>query len=289
MLHGSGGNRTKHSWRRAYIVALRSEETVRRDLDLLGRGDPSVERLAAVFRDVCGAAVEDDGLAFELVEALAPPVSLRSGLIGDYNVSNLLAVIATLRAQGITLPDAARACEGLTAAPGRMQRVAGEQGGGFVEGLVARGPAAAQVRVVHARQVVMDQRISVDALDGAGGGKGRFGIPAAGLAGGEEQDRTQAFPPGKHAVPDGRMQGRRWGRRGREQALQGGIDAGGLRGEVGRKFRHGKRGSKSETEKTGSSSGVKCGGRKWKIRDNSPAIQQAQPKRDCIYSQRQGM
>jgi len=36
-----------------------------RDLDLLGRGDPSVERLAAVFRDVCGAAVEDDGLAFD--------------------------------------------------------------------------------------------------------------------------------------------------------------------------------------------------------------------------------
>jgi hypothetical protein len=36
-----------------------------RDLDLLGRGDPSVERLADVFRAVCGAAVEDDGLAFD--------------------------------------------------------------------------------------------------------------------------------------------------------------------------------------------------------------------------------
>jgi hypothetical protein len=36
-----------------------------RDLDLLGRGDPSVERLAVVFRDVCGAAVEDDGLVFD--------------------------------------------------------------------------------------------------------------------------------------------------------------------------------------------------------------------------------
>lgn len=71
----------------------------------------------------------DSGLVFELVEADAPPVSLRSGLIGDYNVSNLLAVIATLRAQGITLPDAVRACEGLTAAPGRMQRVASEHAG----------------------------------------------------------------------------------------------------------------------------------------------------------------
>lgn len=36
-----------------------------RDLDLLGRGDPSVDRLAAVFRAVCGAAVEDDGLLFD--------------------------------------------------------------------------------------------------------------------------------------------------------------------------------------------------------------------------------
>jgi Nucleotidyl transferase AbiEii toxin, Type IV TA system len=36
-----------------------------RDLDLLGRGDPSVDRLAAVFRAVCGATVEDDGLLFD--------------------------------------------------------------------------------------------------------------------------------------------------------------------------------------------------------------------------------
>jgi UDP-N-acetylmuramyl-tripeptide synthetase len=65
-----------------------------------------------------------DGLAFELVEAGAPPVSLRSGMLGDYNVSNLLAVVATLRALGVTLSDAARACTLLTSVPGRMQRVA---------------------------------------------------------------------------------------------------------------------------------------------------------------------
>ncbi len=65
----------------------------------------------------------DDGLAFELVESGLAPVSLRSGLIGDYNVSNLLAVVATLRALGVTLAHSARACALLTAAPGRMQRV----------------------------------------------------------------------------------------------------------------------------------------------------------------------
>lgn len=65
----------------------------------------------------------DGGLAFELLESGAAPVSLRSLLIGDYNVSNLLAVVATLRALGVSLPAAAQVCAMLTSAPGRMQRV----------------------------------------------------------------------------------------------------------------------------------------------------------------------
>jgi UDP-N-acetylmuramoyl-L-alanyl-D-glutamate--2,6-diaminopimelate ligase len=70
----------------------------------------------------------DDGLSFELAEAGAPSVPLRSGLIGDYNVSNLLAVVATLRALGVTLAHAARACALLSSAPGRMQRVLTDAG-----------------------------------------------------------------------------------------------------------------------------------------------------------------
>jgi hypothetical protein len=35
-----------------------------RDLDLLGRGEPSVERLVEVFRAISGLAVEEDGLVF---------------------------------------------------------------------------------------------------------------------------------------------------------------------------------------------------------------------------------
>ncbi len=34
VLHGSGGNRSANSWRRAYIVALRSHETVQREREL---------------------------------------------------------------------------------------------------------------------------------------------------------------------------------------------------------------------------------------------------------------
>ena len=63
------------------------------------------------------------GLAFDLVESGQAPVPLRTSLTGDYNVSNLLAVVATLRALGVSLLDAAQACAALASVPGRMQRV----------------------------------------------------------------------------------------------------------------------------------------------------------------------
>jgi len=63
------------------------------------------------------------GLCFDLLEA-GQRVTVGTGLIGDYNVANLLAVVGALRALGVTLADAARACATLTPVPGRMQRVA---------------------------------------------------------------------------------------------------------------------------------------------------------------------
>ena len=79
--------------------------------------------LGAALLRASQVGYRDGGLAFELQEADAS-VSVRTGLIGDYNVSNLLAVIGGLRALGVTLADAARVCSQLTPVPGRMQRVA---------------------------------------------------------------------------------------------------------------------------------------------------------------------
>jgi len=64
----------------------------------------------------------DGGLAFELYEdeAMQP---LRSALIGEFNVANLLAVVGALRALGVPLADAVAAMSKLGAVPGRMQRV----------------------------------------------------------------------------------------------------------------------------------------------------------------------
>ena len=86
----------------------------------------------------------DEGLAFDLLEgAQAAPV--RTRLIGEYNVSNLLAVAGALRALGVSLADAAVACAVLTPVPGRMQRV----------------------EATHGPEVVVDYAHTPDALDKA--------------------------------------------------------------------------------------------------------------------------
>ncbi len=64
-----------------------------------------------------------EGIAFEVIEG-GQMLSLTTGLIGDYNIDNLLGVIGSLRALGFSLEEAVQACTYLTAVPGRMQRVA---------------------------------------------------------------------------------------------------------------------------------------------------------------------
>ncbi|MFM8900648.1 MAG: UDP-N-acetylmuramoyl-L-alanyl-D-glutamate--2,6-diaminopimelate ligase [Burkholderiales bacterium] len=67
----------------------------------------------------------ESGLQFVLTEG-EHQHRVQTGLIGDYNVANLLAVIGGLRALHVPLADAASVCAGLTPVPGRMQRVVPE-------------------------------------------------------------------------------------------------------------------------------------------------------------------
>jgi UDP-N-acetylmuramoyl-L-alanyl-D-glutamate--2,6-diaminopimelate ligase len=88
------------------------------------------------------------GLAFEVEEgaetgAVSAPV--RTALVGDYNVSNLLVVLGGLRALGVPLAAAAAALSSLCPVPGRLQRV--------VEGTVVQP------------EVVVDYAHTPDALD----------------------------------------------------------------------------------------------------------------------------
>ncbi|MBT0569970.1 bifunctional UDP-N-acetylmuramoyl-L-alanyl-D-glutamate--2,6-diaminopimelate ligase MurE/UDP-N-acetylmuramoyl-tripeptide--D-alanyl-D-alanine ligase MurF [Curvibacter sp. CHRR-16] len=60
------------------------------------------------------------GVQFTVCEGSAR-VPVRAAVIGSYNVLNLLAVIGSLRAMGMSLPVAAAACEDLLPVPGRME------------------------------------------------------------------------------------------------------------------------------------------------------------------------
>lgn len=67
--------------------------------------------------------MEPTGLSFEV-----NGLRLQSGLVGRFNAANALAVMATLRAYGVGIQDAVRACEALQAPPGRMQTLGGARG-----------------------------------------------------------------------------------------------------------------------------------------------------------------
>lgn len=72
-----------------------------------------------VARDV---ALGEQGLRFTVVEGAAQQV-LQTRVIGQYNILNLLGVLATLRSLGVPLADAVDACSHLQPVPGRMQRL----------------------------------------------------------------------------------------------------------------------------------------------------------------------
>ena len=67
------------------------------------------------------------GLSFDVVEG-SHSVHLQTSLMGDYNVDNVLGVIAALRALKYNLADIVEVCAQLKAVPGRMEKVTGVEG-----------------------------------------------------------------------------------------------------------------------------------------------------------------
>jgi len=67
------------------------------------------------------------GLAFDVLEG-EQQVHLQTALLGDYNVDNLLGVLASLRALGVPLLQAVEVCSHLKAVPGRMEKITGVEG-----------------------------------------------------------------------------------------------------------------------------------------------------------------
>lgn len=87
-------------------------------LDVWTVGLQHPARLMAV--DIAHTA---QGMAFTVVEGQQRQ-PMQTALIGQYNISNLLGVLATLRGQGRSLAQAVAACASLQPVPGRMQQIA---------------------------------------------------------------------------------------------------------------------------------------------------------------------
>ncbi len=65
----------------------------------------------------------EDAMSFEVAEG-DESHTLAVQLVGQYNVSNLLGVLGALRAMGVPLADAVKACAGLLPVPGRTETLA---------------------------------------------------------------------------------------------------------------------------------------------------------------------
>ena len=81
-----------------------------------------LNRLPMQHLQACHITHGQLGLSFDVTEGTASH-HLETRLVGLYNISNVLGVLACLRALGHSLADAVRACADLPAVPGRMQAV----------------------------------------------------------------------------------------------------------------------------------------------------------------------
>ena len=130
----------------------------------------------------------DGGLSFTVVEGdLALPV--KSTLIGDYNVHNLLGVIAALRALGVSLADAVSTVSQLTAVPGRMQRVGDGAGAPQIVVDYAHTPDALQKVLDALRPLARARGGQLVCLFGCGGDRDATKRPLMGAIASRAADR----------------------------------------------------------------------------------------------------
>lgn len=131
----------------------------------------------------------DGGLAFTLNEG-AHAVAVQTGLIGDYNASNVLAVIGALRALGVSLVDAAAACASLTPVPGRMQRVAGGADGPEVVVDYAHTPDALEKALAALRPLAHERGGRLWVVFGCGGNRDATKRPLMGAIAARAADQV---------------------------------------------------------------------------------------------------
>jgi UDP-N-acetylmuramoyl-L-alanyl-D-glutamate--2,6-diaminopimelate ligase len=134
-------------------------------------------------------AYRDGGLGFEVIEG-EQRAAVRSALIGEYNVSNLLAVIGGLRALGVPLAEAAKACAALTPVPGRMQRVEAARPGPEVVVDYAHSPDALEKALEALRPFATQRGGRLWCVFGCGGNRDTAKRPLMGAIAQRLADRV---------------------------------------------------------------------------------------------------
>ncbi|MBT9493511.1 MAG: UDP-N-acetylmuramoyl-L-alanyl-D-glutamate--2,6-diaminopimelate ligase [Paucibacter sp.] len=129
------------------------------------------------------------GLTFTLREG-EEALLIETGLIGDYNVANLLGVIGCLRALGSTLADIAAVAGRVTPVPGRMQRVGNGQELPQLVVDYAHTPDALDKALTALRPLATARGGKLICVFGCGGNRDRSKRPAMGAIAGRLADRV---------------------------------------------------------------------------------------------------
>jgi UDP-N-acetylmuramoyl-L-alanyl-D-glutamate--2,6-diaminopimelate ligase len=136
-----------------------------------------------------GLHYQAGGLCFELREG-EQALAVRTGLIGEYNVANLLAVIGGLRALGLPLDEIVAAVPEITPVPGRMQRVG--EGRGQPQAVVdyAHTPDALEKALAALRPLAAARGGRLVCVFGCGGNRDPGKRPLMGAIAGRLADRV---------------------------------------------------------------------------------------------------
>ena len=112
---------------------------------------------------------DKNGLQFRIIEDNQIHL-IETKFVGKYNVSNLLGIIAAMRASGIALKDCVEACKSLTAVPGRMDMLA-KEGQPLVIVDYAHTPDALKQALIALRPVVDSRSGKLICVFGCGGNR----------------------------------------------------------------------------------------------------------------------
>jgi UDP-N-acetylmuramoyl-L-alanyl-D-glutamate--2,6-diaminopimelate ligase len=157
------------------------------------------------------SAAATAGTDFQL-ESPYGSATVKTQLVGHFNISNALAVLGALLAKGVVLRTALEAIEALTPAPGRMQQVGGQDAPMVVIDY-AHTPDALEKTLQALRQVAQERGGQLWCVFGCGGDRDPGKRPQMGAIAqiADQVHRHQRQPAQRRAGRDHRPDRRRHG------------------------------------------------------------------------------